>query len=199
MQLQLGSELIDRAVDFLGLLQRWNRRFRLVGFRQPETMVSQVLLDSFAMLGYLPARSRILDLGSGAGIPGIPLALACPDRQLCLLDRAPKRVRFTQWAGQQLGLDNLRAVQADLRSWRPDGPVDILLARAVMPLSQLLPAARRLCSAGTALLLQKGPHWQTELSSGWSGFALIHQHCYRVPGIPTPRYLLHLEATAESF
>lgn len=137
LDLPLGPDRQQRLLTFLGLLRRWNRAFNLTAIRDPEQMVSRQLLDSLSILP-LMAGPRVLDVGTGPGFPGIPLAIARPAYAFTLLDSNGKKTRFVRQAVMELGLPNVEVVQERSESWRPDAPFDTVTARAFAPLPRLL-------------------------------------------------------------
>jgi 16S rRNA (guanine527-N7)-methyltransferase len=159
----LGSD-IDAAVDadarermirVLGLLVRWNRAYNLTAVRDPDEMVPRHLLDSLAILPWV-VRGPVLDLGTGAGLPGIPLALVRSDLRFTLLDGNGKKIRFVRHAAAELGLTNVDAVQARVETYRPPRKFATIVARAVASLTTLHAACTGLASADGRLLALKG-------------------------------------------
>jgi 16S rRNA (guanine527-N7)-methyltransferase len=155
---------IDGAVDaaaregmvaFLLLLARWNRAYNLTAVRDPLEMVPRHLLDSLAVLPWVTG-GQVLDLGTGAGLPGIPLALARPDLGFTLLDSNGKKTRFVSQAITELGLVNAEAVQARAETYRPARKFATIVARAVTSLTALHEACAHLAKDGGHLLALKG-------------------------------------------
>ncbi len=140
---RLGLAL-DRAqqeglLGYLGLLLKWNRVYNLSAVRDPREMVGRQLLDSLAVAPYLHG-DRVLDLGTGAGLPGIPLAIAEPRRRFTLIDSNGKKTRFVQQSVIELGLGNVEVVRARVEAFRPDLGFDTVTARAFASLPELLGA-----------------------------------------------------------
>src|SRR5580765_6637376 len=139
-------------------LARWNRSYNLTSITAPEQMLTHHLLDSLSVHPQLQG-TRIADVGTGAGFPGLPLAVCNPARQFTLIDANGKKIRFVSHAARHLGLDNVTALQARVESLTPATPFDTVVARAFAPLPQLLadvapgglPHARRARTAGRAL------------------------------------------------
>ena len=126
----LDGQQLARLLGFLDLLARWNRRFNLTAIRDASAMVSHHLLDSLAVAPYLQGES-VLDLGTGAGLPGLPLAIAEPSRRFWLLDSNGKKVRFVRQAVLELGLSNVEPVQSRIESYRPGRKFSTIVVRAV--------------------------------------------------------------------
>ena len=185
-----------RLLQLLEELARWNRRFNLTAITDRADMVTHHLLDSLAVHRYLHG-ARIADVGTGAGFPGLPLALANPERRFTLIDSNGKKVRFVSHAAHALGLMNVETVQARVEALRPDAPFDTVLARAFAALPQLVRTVTPLCGPGTRVLALKGKWPQAELEAlppGWQAetFALT------VPGLAEERCLIVLSAAHRS-
>lgn len=158
-----------RLRRYAALLRRWNRAFNLVARGDEADLERRHLLDSLVAVPFLRG-PRVLDLGSGAGLPGIPLAVARPGLAFVLADRRARRTRFLEEAVAALGLDDVRVVTVDVRRW-PEGrgAFGTVVARAVAPLPELAALARPLLAPGGRLVAIKGPRVEEELAglSGW--------------------------------
>jgi len=150
-------------IAFLALLAKWNRAFNLTAVRDPVDMVPRHLLDSLAVLPYLHG-PRILDLGSGAGLPGMVLALVDPEREWVLLDSNAKKTRFLTQIVIELRPDNVEVVQARAEAYVPARPFTTVIARALAPLSTVFRLARPLCAAEGRILAMKGLYPEAELA-----------------------------------
>jgi 16S rRNA (guanine527-N7)-methyltransferase len=155
-----GAE--DKFADLLAELSRWNRRVNLTAITQPRRMVTAHLADSLVARPLLRG-VRILDVGTGAGFPGLPLAIAEPDRAFVLLDSNARKIAFVQHVARLLGLDNVEAVQARAENFAPASPFDTVIARAVASLSRLLTIAGRLVGEDGVFLALKGRYPAGEL------------------------------------
>lgn len=149
-----GPGCIPRLLDYLAELSRWNRAYNLTAVTDPAEMVDRHLLDSLSVWPHLRA-GRILDAGTGAGLPGVPLAIACPDRHFILLDSNGKKIRFLNHLRRTLGLDNIEPVQGRLESAGIDPPPGEILARALAPLPKLVAWTERWLDGGARLLAMK--------------------------------------------
>lgn len=145
----------QRLLDYLALLSRWNRAYNLTAVDEPLAMVDRHLVDSLSILPWVDGRV-IVDAGTGAGLPGVPLAIACGDKHFVLVDSNGKKVRFLRQVRRELGLDNIEPVHARLEEFVPDAPPDQVVARALAPLPRLVEQLGRLLEAGTTLLAMKG-------------------------------------------
>ena len=180
-----------RLHQLLRELAHWNRTFNLTGITDMEGMISHHLLDSLAVHRYLHG-SAVADVGTGAGFPGLPLALVNPERRFTLIDSNGKKIRFVSHAVRTLGLMNVEPLQARVEALRPERPFDTVLARAFAPLPQLLAAVAPLCGADTRVLALKGKWPQEELEGMPPGWRLADSHTLTVPGLAQARCLLVL-------
>ena len=191
----LGIDLdADRQAALLrytDLLLHWNRAFNLTAVRDPHEVVTRHLLDALAVLPHIPA-GRLVDVGSGAGLPGIPLAIACPQLEVTLLDASAKRVRFIRQAVIEVGLVNARPVQARAESHRPERPYDGVITRAFADLSDMLSACRHLVAADGVILAMKGQRPDAELAALPPGIVLRDVVPLAVPGLDAARHLVRL-------
>ena len=161
MGLDVSAADRDKLLDYLSLLRRWNRAYNLTAIDQPAEMVARHLLDSLALVPFLVGR-RLLDAGTGPGLPGVPLAIACPDRHFVLLDSNGKKVRFLRQVRRELELDNIEPVQGRLESYRVEPGPDAIIARALAPLERLVGWAAFWLDRGVPLLAMKGDLSESE-------------------------------------
>ena len=187
----LDADMAERLLRLLDELRLWNRAYNLTAIEGREAMVITHLLDSLAAHADL-AGGRIADVGTGAGFPGLPLALANPQRQFTLIDATAKKVRFVAHAARTLGLDNVQAVQARAEAMHPEQPFDTILARAVAPLAGLAQLAQPLARPGTRLLAYKGRRPEAELAEIPAGWQLVGVRAVQVPGLGAERCLVTL-------
>ena len=184
----LGPEQFETLLAFLGLLQRWNRAYNLTAIRDPHEMAVRHLLDSLSILPWIPA-GRLLDAGTGAGLPGVPLAVARPELHVTLLDSAGKKIRFLNHVRRELSLPNIEPVQARLEDFQPETPYDAIVSRAFARLADFAAAARRL-AGGATLLAMKGrrPNAELEELPDWVEVRAIEK--LEVPGLQEDRHLV---------
>jgi 16S rRNA (guanine527-N7)-methyltransferase len=189
--LTLPMEAVPRLLDYLALLQRWNATYNLTAIREPTEMVTRHLLDSLAILPYVHG-DTLADLGTGPGLPGIPLAIAAPGRQVLLVDTNGKKVRFLREAIRSLKLEGVRAVQSRVED--VEGPFDCITARAFASLADMLGWGGHLLAPGGVWLAMKGKVPDDELAAVPLNFAVRGIHALAVPGLgAAERHLVVLE------
>ncbi len=189
MGLELSEEQRQRLMRFLTLLMRWNRTYNLTAVRDPLEAVTRHLLDSLAVLPYL-AGSPVLDLGTGPGLPGIPLAIAQPSAHFVLLDSNGKKIRFVRQAALELELEGIEAIQARMESYRPPRKFATIVSRAVTELETLWQVAEPLLASPGRLLIMKGRRPEAELAA----LSAPDPRCRRlsVPGLEADRHLIEI-------
>jgi len=180
-----------RLLDFVALLGKWNRRYNLTAIRDPANMVTRHLLDSLAIEPFLRG-PRILDVGTGAGLPGIPLAIVRSDLSFTLLDSQAKKIRFVRQAISELKLANAEAVQARVEEYRDAPPFDTVVARAFASIPDMLNRMSGQCARGGQILAMKGTHPRAELDALPAGFRVEAIHRLSVPGLDAERHLVVL-------
>ncbi len=193
MGLDLTAPVRKKLLNFLELLEKWNRAYNLTAVRDPEQMVPRHLLDSLTVLPYLQG-PRVLDIGTGAGLPGIPLALARPDLEFTLLDSNAKKTRFATQALHELGLKNVAVVQERVEKFHPETKFDTLIARAFASIPDMLAASRHLCAPRGRFLVMKGVFPQEELAAVTDGYQ-AEVKALRIPGLDAARHLVILAPT----
>jgi 16S rRNA (guanine527-N7)-methyltransferase len=181
----------DGLLAYLALLTRWNRAYNLTAVRDPLEMVGRHLLDSLAVGPYLFGDS-VLDLGTGAGLPGIPLALLYPQHRFWLLDGNGKKTRFVRQVVMELGLTNCEVVQARMESYRPARKFATIVARAVATLVDLQTLAEPLLDRPGRLLLMKGRAPEAELEDLIPCSKTTEVHRLAVPFVVGERHLIEL-------
>lgn len=187
MEVSSTVEQRQKLLDFIGLLRKWNRVYNLTAIDGPLEMVSLHLLDSLALLPHL-AGKRVLDVGTGAGLPGIPLAILAGNLEFTLLDSNSKKTRFVQQAAIELGLGNVHVVQARIGEFQDQEGFDAILSRAFSSLTDFVGQTRRLLKPGGAILAQKGKR-DAEESQGLEGVH-IETIPLSIPGVEAQRHLL---------
>lgn len=187
LELDEGQEAVLLA--YLDLLRRWNNTYNLTAVRGPGQMVTRHLLDSLAIFPWI-GKGRLLDAGTGAGLPGVPLAIADPELQVTLLDSAGKKVRFLSHVRRELDLPNITPVQDRLESYEPEEAFDALISRAFADLASFAEAARHLTSPETRLLAMKGRYPEQELGGLPDDVRVVSVENVRVPGLQEERHLV---------
>jgi 16S rRNA (guanine527-N7)-methyltransferase len=190
--LSLPPSAQGRLLDYLSLLRRWNRTYNLTAVREEGAMVNRHLLDSLAVLPHLPGQ-RICDVGSGAGLPGIPLALALPQAQVTLLDASEKKAAFLRQAVIELGIENAQVACARVERWDPPARFDIVISRALAPLARFASLASHLVAAGGVLAAMKGADPRAEIEELPAAFGVRSIVPLAVPGVRGARHLVLLE------
>lgn len=194
--LDIDAEKQDRLLDYLELLVRWNAAYNLSGIKEAERMLGLHLLDSLSLLPLLPAGSAtILDVGSGAGLPGIPLAICLPDKHFILLDSNGKKARFLVQALAALGLENAEVVNQRVESFQSARQIDIVVTRAFSSLQQSLAWIGHLLGDRGSLLAMKGHYPEDELAALPAGFSLRSARALAIPGEDCRRHVLEIGRT----
>jgi 16S rRNA (guanine527-N7)-methyltransferase len=181
-----GAE--TRLLQYLQLLAKWNQTYNLTAVRDPQEMVTRHLLDSLVILPYLQG-PRVLDIGTGAGLPGIPLAISRPDLSFTLLDANAKKTRFIIQAIGELGLKNVEVVQSRVENYRPGQKFDTLVSRAFASIADMLAGARHLCAPHGRFLAMKGVHPEEELAAVPADY-VTEVVALQVPGLEAERRLV---------
>jgi 16S rRNA (guanine527-N7)-methyltransferase len=178
-------------IAYLALLARWNQAYNLTAVRDPLEMVGRHLLDSLSVGSYLFGDS-VLDLGSGAGLPGIPLALLYPERRFWLLDGNGKKIRFVRQAVMELRLTNCEAIHARMESYRPGRKFATIVARAVASVSELKALGEPLLDRPGRLLLMKGRLPEDEMEHLIPCPDALRIHRLEVPFVVGERHLIEV-------
>jgi 16S rRNA (guanine527-N7)-methyltransferase len=190
---ELGMDLPGEAqrslLDYLALLAKWNRTYNLTAVRDEAAMVGQHVLDSLAVLPHL-AGDSVADVGSGGGLPGIPLAIARPDWRVALVESNQKKAAFLQQAKIELGLANLEVVQARAESWHPERPCAIVTSRALSDLAEFLRLTFHLLAPGGVFAALKGVYPYEEIAQIPAGYALEKVIPLAVPQVEGARHLV---------
>lgn len=173
----------EPLMQFLLLLKKWNQAYNLTAIRDIDAMVTMHLLDSLAILPWVTG-PRVLDVGSGAGLPGIPLALAKPDTHFVLLDSNGKKIRFIQEVKRVLKLQNIEAIQIRAENYHPETDFDTVTSRAFSELKQMISCTKHLLTRNGKWLAMKGRYPESELGSIEYPYQVM---TYEVTGIDAER------------
>jgi 16S rRNA (guanine527-N7)-methyltransferase len=187
----LTAEQAGALLGLLEELERWNRRYNLTAIRSLEAMITHHLLDSLAVSADL-AGERIADVGTGAGFPGLPLALCNPQRQFTLIDSTAKKIRFVSHAVALLGLSNVTVLHARVEALAVAAPFDTVVARAFAPLARLLAQVTGLCDAHSRVLAMKGKWPQAELDALPAPWRMISARELAIPALGAARCVIVL-------
>lgn len=190
--MSLDAAAANRLLQLLDELERWNRSFNLTAITHRSQMVTHHLLDSLSIAPLLQGQ-RVIDIGTGAGFPGLPLAVVQPERQFTLLDSNGKKVRFVAHAARTLGLGNVQAVHARAEQWQDErGTFDTVVTRAFAPLPELVAMVRGLCDASTRVLAMKGRRSEQERAGLPAEWVIEKDVDLAIPGLDEERHVLVL-------
>ena len=187
--LDLPADVQERLLAYAAFLEKWNRTYSLTALRDPKLAVSHHLLDSLAIMPYVSA-STLLDVGSGGGQPGIPLAIARPDLAVTLLDSNGKKTAFLQQAVIELGLKNVQVVTARVEEFKPAAPFVAITSRAFAELADFVGLTRHLLAPGGEWLAMKGQRPVEEMNKLPAGVSVTAVHRLLVPGVDGERHLV---------
>jgi 16S rRNA (guanine527-N7)-methyltransferase len=187
----LGDQQCAKLLRLLDELNEWNQRMNLTAIREREAQITKHLLDSLSVQAFLRGE-RIADIGTGAGFPGLPLALLNPDKQFTLLDSTAKKLRFVAHAAQTLELRNVETVHARAEAYAPEQRFDIVISRAVGTIERFVQWGGHLCVGGGRLLAMKGRYPEDEIRDLPSGWKIAAVHPLRIQGLDEQRHLVEI-------
>jgi 16S rRNA (guanine527-N7)-methyltransferase len=194
MGITLPGGAVDRLAQYLRLLEKWNRVHNLTAIREPEQMVTLHVLDSLSVLPYVAGAHTLVDVGTGAGLPGIPLAIARPDLRVTLLDSSHKKTTFLEQARMELKLENIAVACERVERWHPQAKFDAVVSRAFAELADFAQGARHLVAPGGRMLAMKGVHPFDEIARLPANCRLDRVVELAVPTLDAKRHLVLLEA-----
>ncbi|MDH5484173.1 MAG: 16S rRNA (guanine(527)-N(7))-methyltransferase RsmG [Gammaproteobacteria bacterium] len=189
MQLDLSDEIQAKLLAYLLLMQKWNKAYNLTAIRDLDQMVIRHLLDSLSILPFI-TESPILDVGTGAGLPGIPLALCLTDKKFILLDSNSKKTRFLTQAKIELGIDNMEVIHSRIEDYQPGFGIEIITCRAFAALNTILDSTQHLVTSTTRILAMKG---KEEIPSLLTGFEQVISHDLNVAWLDEERHLIEIK------
>jgi 16S rRNA (guanine527-N7)-methyltransferase len=189
LALESGQEAL--LLGYLELLRKWNSAYNLTAVRDPAQMITRHLLDSLAMSSYLRGEN-VIDVGTGAGLPGIPLAILYPQRNFSLLDSNGKKTRFLFQVKTALRLDNMQVHHGRVESFRPSEPFDAVTSRAFASLADMVAGCSHLLADNGRFFAMKGIYPEQELAALDSVCEVIAVHPLAVPGLSEQRHLVEL-------
>jgi 16S rRNA (guanine527-N7)-methyltransferase len=190
--LQIGPDQQGLLVQYLLLLEKWNQVYNLTAIRDLTKMVAAHLLDSLSVVPLLSSEN-VLDVGSGAGLPGIPIAVARPDCKVTLLDSNHKKAAFLRQAIADLTLKNADVVCDRVESWSAPTEFGVIISRAFSDLGEFVSLTSRLLAPGGVLAAMKGLYPFDELGRLPSGFRVKEVSALQVPGLQAERHLVLIE------
>lgn len=191
MGIGLDAAQAAALLRLMAELADWNQRVNLTAITEPREMVDKHLLDSLSVHPHLHGR-RIADIGTGAGFPGLPLAIVNPRLAFTLVEATGKKCVFLRHAIGLLGIQNAEVVQARSETWRPKALFDCVVARALGKLSDFVRMAGHLCARDGRMLAMKGRHPAAEMHALPAGWRVLALHDVRVPGLAAARCIVEL-------
>ncbi|MEX0963745.1 MAG: 16S rRNA (guanine(527)-N(7))-methyltransferase RsmG [Pseudohongiellaceae bacterium] len=191
LSLNCSEESIVALLAYIDLLRKWNSTYNLLGANESEALVSRHILDSLSINPYLQG-SQIVDIGAGAGLPGIPLAILNPDKHFVLIDSNGKKTRFMFQAQLQLGLDNISVENCRLEHYQSKQQIDMVMCRAFATLADALDMLQPIFSEDCKLLAMKGQYPVDEIAQLPDGFKLSRSIKLDVPGSESQRHLIEV-------
>ncbi len=191
MGLVLPAVAMDQLASYLELLVKWNRVYNLTAIRDEAKLVSHHVLDSLAVVGHLPDGS-LVDVGSGAGLPGIPIAISCPGRAVTLLDSNHKKGAFLKQAIAELGLTTAQVVTERAEAYRPAELFKIVISRAFSDLADFVRLAGHLCATDGAMIAMKGLHPEEEMARVPSSWQVSKTVRLEIPQLEASRHLIFM-------
>ena len=192
LEMDVSPQAQEKLLAFAVLLGKWNKVYNLTALREEEQVISHHLLDSLAVLPHLGAARRLADIGSGGGLPGIPLAIARPDVHVALVESNQKKSAFQQQARIELGLDNVSVHCERVEGWQPEEKCDVVISRAFSDLAEFVRLSGHLLAAGGALLAMKGVHPYEEIAQLPAGWRVAEVMPLQVPGVEGARHLVRV-------
>ena len=194
MGVPLEAAAQEKLLAYLRLLEKWNKVHNLTAVREPARMVVLHLLDSLSLLPHLAGARTLLDVGTGAGLPGIPLAIAQPGLAVTVLDSSHKKATFLRQAKAELGLTNVEVACERVESWRPPAPFDLVVSRAFAELADFVSQAGHLVAPGGAMLAMKGVYPFEEIARVPASHRVENVVALTVPTLEAQRHLVLLKA-----
>ncbi len=194
MSITVSDKQLDQLLAYLDILNKWNKAYNLTAIKDQAQMVILHLLDSLSIAAYLEGEN-ILDVGSGAGLPGIPLAILLPEKQFTLLDSNGKKVRFMNQVFYDLQLDNVKVVQKRVESWASDDKFDVITSRAFSALLEMVNVTDHLLKDKGLWMAMKGQYPEDEivsLTNARADVAIDESRSLTVPGCKGSRHLIIL-------
>ncbi|CAA9892412.1 methyltransferase, SAM-dependent methyltransferase, glucose-inhibited cell-division protein [Candidatus Methylobacter favarea] len=194
LNLNISKDKVELLLAFIKLIEKWNKAYNLTAVRNREEMVRLHLLDSLAIIPYLEGK-RVIDIGTGAGLPGIPLAICLPETRFALLDSNAKKTRFVQQAVLELKLKNVEVCPNRVETYHPEKSFNTVIARAFAALPNIVKSAAHVLSRDGVLLAMKGRRPDSELEQLALKTTVIP---IRVPGIEAERCLIRIQLPAKA-
>ncbi|MFT5481797.1 MAG: 16S rRNA (guanine(527)-N(7))-methyltransferase RsmG [Halieaceae bacterium] len=187
--LELTTEQQDKLLAYVTLLIKWSKAYNLTAIKREEDIIDRHLLDSLAIVPFLKG-GRFIDVGTGAGLPGVPLAILRPDHKIDLLDSNGKKTRFLIQVCSELGLDNIEVIASRAETYKPALGYDGVLSRAFANLLEMIENTHHLCSQDGCFYAMKGLYPSAEIDDLDAGIHVTTVHQLSIPGIDEARHLV---------
>lgn len=194
LQLTLSDAQIAQLMDYLALLSKWNAVYNLTAVRDPAQMVTQHLLDSLAVVPAFGGAKNVLDVGAGGGLPGMVLAIACPNMQVSMIDTVHKKTAFLTQAKAELGLSNVTVYTARVEQLQVPHKFDVITSRAFAELCDFVTWSGHLLKEGGRFIALKGVMPNDEIARLPAGWKVTAVQSLNVPGLHAERHLVFIEA-----
>jgi 16S rRNA (guanine527-N7)-methyltransferase len=189
LNLEISEDKAIKLLSFIDLIEKWNKAYNLTAIKTKQDMVRLHLLDSLTVIPYLEG-SRIIDIGTGAGLPGIPLAICLPELCFTLLDSNAKKTRFVQQAVLELRLSNVQIIQSRAEDYQPEHAFNMVLTRAFADLSDIIASTRHLLAENGTMIAMKGHCTEAELAQVTTKKTIIP---VQIPGVEVERNLVCIQ------
>ncbi|MCG9698138.1 16S rRNA (guanine(527)-N(7))-methyltransferase RsmG [Shewanella sp. Isolate11] len=184
----------QQLLDFVAMLAKWNKAYNLTSVRDPEQMLIRHIMDSLAASRYLVG-DRFIDVGTGPGLPGIPLAIMNPDKQFVLLDSLGKRIRFQKQVQFELGIENITSIESRVEAYQPQDKFDGVLSRAFASIEDMLHWCQHLPKSSGCFYALKGQLSDEEMAQLPDNFSVTDVFELKVPRLDEQRHLLRVVKT----
>ena len=191
LDVDVSEQQKDQLIKFVLLIHKWNKAYNLTSVRDPQQMLIKHIIDSIVVAPYL-TKSRYIDVGTGPGLPGIPLSIMHPDKHFVLLDSLGKRVRFMKQAGFEMGLTNIEPVQSRVEQYQSDLPLDGVLSRAFASIKDMLHWCQHLVDSKGEFLALKGQYPEQEIALLPEGFEVVESVELDIPALDGDRHLIKI-------
>lgn len=191
INLPASAEQKKQLLDFVGMLNKWNKAYNLTSVRDPEIMLVRHIMDSLVVSKHLQG-DRFIDVGTGPGLPGIPLAIMNPNKTFVLLDSLGKRIRFQKQVAFELGIHNISSIESRVEAYQPEQKFDGVLSRAFASIHDMLIWCHHLPAEHGQFYALKGQLSDDEIQHIPTGFALTETIELKVPGLDEQRHLLKI-------
>jgi 16S rRNA (guanine527-N7)-methyltransferase len=191
-QLVVSEQQQQQLIRFVLMMHKWNKAYNLTAVRDPQQMLIKHIMDSIVVVPFLD-KKHYIDVGTGPGLPGIPLAIMCPDKEFILLDSLGKRVRFMKQVAYDLKISNIQPVQSRVEDFIPAVSLDGVLSRAFASLKDMLHWCQHLVDSQGVFLALKGQLAESELNELAPGFVLQETIKLHVPGLEGERHIVKIK------